>query len=155
ASDDTKILYSWATVECHSPRVKSRSLQVAAIRLKYRQGLTKTMKILRLYIRVLALLGPEARLGWALAIASVSLASAQFIEPVLFGRIVDNLANAQSGTRSVSWSDLLPLVGAWVGFGLFIIVAGTMVALHADRLAHRHSQKVRTDYFEHVLQLPL
>ena len=94
------------------------------------------MKILRLYIRVLALLGPEARLGWALAIASVSLASAQFIEPVLFGRIVDNLANAQSGTRSVSWSDLLPLVGAWVGFGLFIIVAGTMVALHADRLAH-------------------
>jgi ATP-binding cassette, subfamily B, beta-glucan exporter len=113
------------------------------------------MKILRLYIRVLALLGPEARLGWALAIANVSLAAAQFIEPVLFGRIVDNLANAQSGTRSVSWSDLLPLVGAWVGFGLFIIVAGTMVALHADRLAHRHSQKVRTDYFEHVLQLPL
>jgi len=113
------------------------------------------MKILRLYIRVLALLGPEARLGWALAVANVALASAQFIEPVLFGRIVDNLANAQSGTRAVSWYDLVPLVGAWVAFGLFIIVAGTMVALHADRLAHRHSQKVRTDYFEHVLQLPL
>src|SRR5215831_9072923 len=113
------------------------------------------MKILRLYIRVLALLGPEARLGWALAVANVALASAQFIEPVLFGRIVDNLANAQGGASSVSWSDLVPLVGAWVGFGLFIIVAGTIVALHADRLAHRHSQKVRTDYFEHVLQLPL
>jgi ATP-binding cassette, subfamily B, beta-glucan exporter len=113
------------------------------------------MKILRLYIRVLALLGPEARLGWALAGANMLLAAAQFIEPWLFGRIVDNLANAQSGTRAVSWADLLPLVGAWVGFGLFIIVAGTMVALHADRLAHRHSQKVRTDYFEHVLQLPL
>jgi ATP-binding cassette, subfamily B, beta-glucan exporter len=113
------------------------------------------MKILRLYIRVLALLGPEARLGWALAGANLLLAAAQFIEPWLFGRIVDNLANAQSGTRAVSWADLLPLVGAWVGFGLFIIVAGTMVALHADRLAHRHSQKVRTDYFEHVLQLPL
>jgi ATP-binding cassette subfamily B protein len=104
---------------------------------------------------VLALLGPEARLGWALAVANVSLAAAQFIEPWLFGRIVDSLANAQSGTRAVSWTDLLPLVGAWVGFGLFIIVAGTMVALHADRLAHRHSQKVRTDYFEHVLQLPM
>src|SRR5262247_2101621 len=113
------------------------------------------MKILRLYIRVLALLGPEARLGWALAIANVSLASAQFIEPVLFGRIVDNLANAQSGARAVSWSDLIPLVGAWVAFGLFIIVTGTVVALHADRLAHRHTQKVRADYFEHVLQLPL
>jgi ATP-binding cassette, subfamily B, beta-glucan exporter len=113
------------------------------------------MKILRLYIRVLALLGPEAHLGWALAIANIALAGAHFVEPVLFGRIVDSLANAQGGTRSVSWPDLLPLVGAWVGFGLFIIVAGTVVALHADRLAHRHSQKVRTDYFEHVLQLPL
>jgi len=113
------------------------------------------MKILRLYIRVLALLGPEARLGWALAGANLALAAAQFIEPVLFGRIVDTLANAQGGARAVSWSSLIPLVGAWVGFGLFIIVAGTLVALHADRLAHRHSQKVRTDYFEHVLQLPL
>ena len=49
----------------------------------------------------------------------------------------------------------MPLVGAWVGFGLFIIVASTMVSLHADRLAHRHSQVVRADYFEHILQLPL
>jgi ATP-binding cassette subfamily B protein len=113
------------------------------------------MRILRLYIRVLALLGSEARLGWALAVANVALASAQFVEPLLFGRIVDTLANAQGGTRTVSWSDVILLVGMWVGFGLFIIGSSTMVALHADRLAHRHSQKVRTDYFEHVLQLPL
>ena len=113
------------------------------------------MKFLRLYIRVLALLGQEARLGWTLAIAGVALASAQFIEPVLFGRIVDTLANAQGGSRQIAWLDLLPLVGAWVGFGLFIICAGTLVALHADRLSHRHVQKVRADYFEHVLQLPL
>jgi ATP-binding cassette subfamily B protein len=113
------------------------------------------MKFLRLYARVLALLGPEARLGWILAMANLALAAAQFVEPVLFGRIVDTLANAQGGSRVVSWPELMPLVGAWVGFGLFIIVASTLVALHADRLAHRHSQKVRTDYFEHVLQLPL
>jgi len=94
-------------------------------------------------------------LGWALAVANVALASAQFVEPLLFGRIVDALANAQGGTRTVSWSDVIVLVGMWVGFGLFIIGASTMVALHADRLAHRHTQKVRTDYFEHVLQLPL
>jgi ATP-binding cassette subfamily B protein len=94
-------------------------------------------------------------LGWTLAVANLALASAQFIEPILFGRIIDQLANSQGGARVVSWPDLLPLVGAWVGFGLFIIVCGTLVALNADRLAHRHSQKVRTDYFEHVLQLPL
>jgi ATP-binding cassette, subfamily B, beta-glucan exporter len=113
------------------------------------------MKILRLYARVLGLLGPEARLGWTLAAANLALASAQFVEPVLFGRIVDTLANAQGGSRQVSWPDLIQLVGAWVGFGLFIIGCSTLVALHADRLAHRHAQKVRTDYFEHVLQLPL
>ena len=85
----------------------------------------------------------------------VALASAQFVEPLLFGRIVDALANGQGGTRAVPWSDVALLVSMWVGFGLFIIGANTMVALHADRLAHRHSQKVRADYFEHVLQLPL
>src|SRR5215475_14978023 len=109
------------------------------------------MKLLRLYARVLALLGPEARLGWMLAGANVLLALSQFIEPYLFGRIVDSLANAQGGSRQVSWLDLLPLVSAWVAFGIFTIVTSTVVALHSDRLAHRHTQKVRTDYFEHVL----
>ena len=47
------------------------------------------------------------------------------------------------------------LVGAWVGFGLFIIVCSTLVSLHADRLSHRQYQAVRTMYFEHILQLPL
>src|SRR5438067_9450334 len=104
------------------------------------------MKLLRLYIRVLAILGPEAGLGWMLAGASVALASAQFIEPVLFGKIVDRLANSQRGIGGISWLDLLPLIAAWVGFGLFIIVCSTLVALHADRLAHRHSQKMRTEF---------
>ena len=113
------------------------------------------MKFLRLYWRVLELLGPEARLGWALALAGVALAAANFVEPILFGRIVDTLANAQSGSRQLDYGVLLPLVGAWVGFGLFIIVCSTIVSLHADRLAHRHCQAVRADYFEHILQLPL
>jgi ATP-binding cassette subfamily B protein len=55
----------------------------------------------------------------------------------------------------LAWRDLMMLVGAWVGFGLFIIVCSTLVALHADRLAHRQYQVVRTMFFEHVLQLPL
>ena len=53
------------------------------------------MKLIRLYGRVLALLGPEAGLGWLLAFANIALAAAQFAEPVLFGRIVDTLASAQ------------------------------------------------------------
>src|SRR5882724_6424266 len=113
------------------------------------------MKFIGLYIRVLELLGREARLGWTLAVANLALASAMFVEPGLFGRIVDTLANAQARTSQLAWRDLMILVGAWVGFGLFIIVCSTLVALHADRLAHRQYQVVRTMFFEHVLQLPL
>ena len=47
------------------------------------------------------------------------------------------------------------LLGAWVGFGLFTILCSAAVALHADRLAHRQRQAVLTDYFEHIMQLPL
>jgi ATP-binding cassette, subfamily B, beta-glucan exporter len=113
------------------------------------------MKFFRLYLRVLEMLGREARLGWILALANLALASAMFVEPILFGRIVDTLANAQGHVSQLSWQSLMVLVGAWVAFGLFTIVCGTLVALHADRLAHRQYQVVRTMFFEHVLQLPL
>src|SRR6266851_2540646 len=116
---------------------------------------TEDMKFIRLYMRVLEMLGRESRLGWVLAIANVALASAAFIEPILFGRIIDTLANAQGRLAHLPWTELMLLVGAWVGFGLFTIVCGTLVALHADRLAHRQYQAVRTMFFEHVLQLPL
>ncbi|HZR85930.1 MAG TPA: glucan ABC transporter ATP-binding protein/ permease [Bradyrhizobium sp.] len=103
----------------------------------------------RLYIRVLELLGKEARLGLVLAFANLILAGAQFAEPVLFGRIVDVLSSDQPS--AAAW----PLLGAWVAFGLFTIVAGAAVALNADRLAHRQRQVVLSGYFEHILQLPL
>jgi len=111
------------------------------------------MNFVRLYTRVLELLGEESRLAWTLALANVSLAAAQFAEPVLFGRIVDALTRAQG--RDPAWTDLTVLLGAWVGFGLFTIVSGALVALHADRLAHRRRHAVMTNYFEHILQLPL
>src|SRR5258708_31187560 len=90
-----------------------------------------------------------------LAIGKVSLAAAQFVEPVLFGRIVDTLAGAQSRGGVPVWTDLVTLLAAWVSFGLFTITCGTLVALHADRLAHRRRHPVVTNYFEHILQLPL
>jgi ATP-binding cassette, subfamily B, beta-glucan exporter len=113
------------------------------------------MNFLRLYGRVLELLGPESQLGWLLASANVALAAAQFAEPVLFGRIIDALAGAQAKGRPPQSLELLPLLGAWAGFGIFSIACGVLVALHADRLAHRRRQAALSDYFEHVLQLPL
>src|SRR4051794_4224269 len=113
------------------------------------------MSFIRLYTRVLGLLGPEARLGWLLAFANVALAAAQFAEPVLFGRIIDTLVKAQAAGRVPTFADLTSLLAAWVGFGLFTIGCSVLVALHADRLAHRRKQGVLTLYFEHLLQLPL
>ena len=113
------------------------------------------MKLVHLYLRVLESIGREARLGWILAVANVALASATFVEPILFGRIVDTLASAQGHVADLSWSLLATLVGAWIGFALFSIICSALVALYADRLAHRQRQVVMTDYFEHVLQLPL
>jgi ATP-binding cassette subfamily B protein len=113
------------------------------------------MNLIRLYVRVLQLLGEESRLGWVLAIANVALAAAQFAEPVLFGRIIDAMAGAQARGTLPEWSELAMLLGAWVAFGLFTIVCGTLIALHADRLSHRRRHVVMTDYFEHILQLPL
>ncbi len=113
------------------------------------------MSLLHLYARVLALLGPETKLGVYLAVANFALAGAMFAEPVLFGRIIDALAGAQAKGTTAAWPDLIRLIGAWIGFGLFTIVVGVTVALFADRLAHRRRQAVLTGFFEHVLQLPL
>lgn len=109
------------------------------------------MSILRLYTRVLELLGKEARLGWLLAVVNLLLAGSQFAEPVLFGRIVDVLSGKTVAGSNSAW----PFLAAWVAFGLFTILCSALVALQADRLSHRQRQAVLTDYFEHILQLPL
>jgi ATP-binding cassette subfamily B protein len=113
------------------------------------------MSFLRLYLRVLGLLHADARLAVTLALANIGLAFAQFVEPVLFGRIVDRLSGALPEGAAAAGRALAPLVGAWIGFGLFIIAAATLVAWFADRLAHRRRNLVLADFFEHVLQLPL
>src|ERR1700722_10400595 len=113
------------------------------------------MDLLRIYARVLALLGPEARLGWLLALGNLALAASQFAEPVLFGRIIDALAGAERVGGQAPAETIVELMAAWVGFGLFSIATGVTVALHADRLSHRRRHAVLTSYFEHVLQLPL
>jgi glucan exporter ATP-binding protein len=113
------------------------------------------MSVLKIYLRVLGLLKPQARLAKILVAANLALAVAQFAEPVLFGRIIDVLTKGQGQGQTLQFSDLLPLVSAWAGFGLFSIGAAMLVGLNADRLAHRQRLTVVADYFNHVLNLPL
>ena len=112
------------------------------------------MNFFKIYIRVLRLLAPETRLAAVLVVGNLMLAVAQFAEPVLFGRIIDRLAGAQAQNRMPQWSELTPLLSAWVGFGLFTIAAAVLVALYADRLSHRRRLAVMSAYFDHVLHLP-
>ncbi|QGM97649.1 glucan ABC transporter ATP-binding protein/ permease [Methylocystis parvus] len=113
------------------------------------------MKVLKIYSRVLGQLRPQARLATILVAANLSLAIAQFAEPLLFGRIIDRMTQAQAPGHTLTWGDLLPLLMAWAGFGLFSIGGAILVGLNADRLAHRRRLAVVSDYFEHVLNLPL
>ncbi len=117
-------------------------------------GDNRAMEFMRVYGRVLALLGPEKKLGWLLAIANVGLAGISFIEPVLFGRIIDVLSASDKNPADVTWAETLRLLGLWCAAGLVGITAGILVALHADRLAHRRRLAAMSLYFEHVLSLP-
>jgi ATP-binding cassette subfamily B protein len=113
------------------------------------------MSIWKVYGRVLGELAGERRLAIILVFANLALAAAQFVEPVLFGRIIDKLTGAQVAQRNPTWEELTPLMGAWVGFGLFSIGASVLVALHSDRLSHRRRLAVMAKFFDHLLKLPL
>ncbi len=113
------------------------------------------MSFFRTYARAFQMLGPERKLGVFLAAANVGLAAAQFAEPVLFGRVIDALVGAQAANRTPSFSELSYLLAIWAGFGLFSIVTAVLLAMHADRLSHRRRLAIITNYFGHVLHLPL
>lgn len=112
------------------------------------------MSFVTIYARVLALLKPEKRLAVLLAIANIGLAGVGFIEPILFGRIIDVLSNPGNLPPEESWAKTIELLVIWCGAGLAGILAGILVALHADRLAHRRRLAAMALYFEHVLSLP-
>lgn len=113
------------------------------------------VSLIRLYARVLRLLGAEYRLGIVLTLANLALAIAAFAEPILFGRIIDILVRGQGAGQTVTFADIMPVLIAWVGFGLFTIGASVLVALHADRLSHRSRLAVMAHYFQHALMLPV
>jgi ATP-binding cassette, subfamily B, beta-glucan exporter len=112
------------------------------------------MSFLRLYRRVAGLLAPEGGLATALVVANVALAATAFVGPLLFGRIVDTLANSSTRPGHETWRQILSLLGLWGVVGLGSIGAGMLVALHADRLCQRRRLVEMSRYFEHVLQLP-
>lgn len=104
------------------------------------------LTLTQIYTRVLGNLASERGLAIALASASVVIGVIQLAEPILFGRVVDALSTG---------SGAFPLIGLWAALGLFGIGASVVVAVIADRLAHRRRLAVMADAFERAITLPL
>ncbi len=104
------------------------------------------MTILQIYRRALSLLATERGLTIWVALSGVAVAAVQLAEPVLFGRVVDALSRGQ---------EAFPIIGLWAALGLFGIVASVMVAVVADRLAHRQRLSALGLAFERAIILPI
>ncbi|MGG5890753.1 glucan ABC transporter ATP-binding protein/ permease [Falsiroseomonas sp. HC035] len=113
------------------------------------------MRFLRLYMRVLRLLGPDRWIAYGLAFASLALAGLSFLEPVLFGRVIDLLARSERMSAASLWAEALALLVLWAAVGLSAIGANVATSLLSDRMAHRNRLTVMARYFEHVMSLPL
>ena len=107
---------------------------------------TPPLPALSIYRRSLGLLAGERSLAVILALSGVAIAVAQLAEPILFGRMVDRLAHG-SGAFS--------LIGIWAAFGLFGILAGAIVAIASDRLAHRARMSALGAAFSRAITLPI
>ncbi len=113
------------------------------------------MRFIKVYGRVLRLLAPDRGVAWFLAFAALALAGLSFLEPVLFGRVVDLLSRSERMTQDAVWAEAVTLLALWGLVGISGILANVSVALLSDRMAHRNRLAMMHRYFQHVLALPL
>ena len=113
------------------------------------------MRILNAYRRVLSMLGGDKRLALVLGLANIVLAGLQFLDPVLFGRVIGLLSASDTIPRSVLWTRAAMLIGFWVVIAAVSIGANIATVIHAERMAHRNRLQAMSRYFSHVLSLPL
>jgi ATP-binding cassette subfamily B protein len=103
-------------------------------------------ELFRVYGKALGVLRSEAWLTLFLVIANIVLGILQLAEPILFGRVVDALAG---GRQSFT------LIGLWAVLGFFGMIASVVLAVWADRLAHRQRLTTLGAAFERAITLPI
>ncbi len=104
------------------------------------------MSLLEVYWRALRYLAAERQKVTLICAANIALGMVTIAEPVLFGKIIDAIAEKD---------DLLDSLALWAGLGIFNIIAFVLVARGADRLAHARRVAVLCDAFERVISMPL
>jgi ATP-binding cassette subfamily B protein len=104
------------------------------------------MSIWAVYKRALAMLVVERAQTFWVVVSGVALGVVPILEQVLLARVVDALALGQGA---------FPIIGLWALVGFVGIVAGVVVAVMADRLAHRRRLAALGQAFEHAIILPI
>ena len=99
------------------------------------------------------MLSSERRSVALMAASSVVVSTLFFIEPILFGRLIDMITGAAAHPGEGNWRASLVTIGTWGAVGIGGVLANFLLALNADRLAHRARLKLTVSYFEHVLAL--
>jgi ATP-binding cassette, subfamily B, beta-glucan exporter len=104
------------------------------------------MSIWDIYKRALAMLVVERGQTAVVVLSGVALAAVPIAEQVLLARVVDALTRGQGAFQ---------IIALWAVLGLFGIIAGVIVAVVADRLAHRRRLAALGQAFEHAIILPI
>ena len=102
-------------------------------------------RFFRVYGRALSFLRPHRAAAAVLCLANLALAAIGFLEPVLFGHVIQGLGGAGPSPANIA---------AWAGLGVLGIVSGMATSLVADRLTHKLRLRVAGRAYAHVLQLP-
>ena len=112
------------------------------------------MRFVRIYARVIAVLGPDRTKALWLIVVNLMIVGLMFIEPVLFGRVIELLGSARNLPSAELWDRATWLLGGWAGIGLLGLLANIATSLHAERLAHHNRLQAMATFYQHVLALP-
>ncbi|MGE0849415.1 MAG: glucan ABC transporter ATP-binding protein/ permease [Hyphomicrobiaceae bacterium] len=107
---------------------------------------TKSMTIWGIYKRALAMLIVERNQTIVVVLSGIALGIVPIVEAVLLARVVDALTRQQGA---------FAIIALWAAIGLVGIVAGVIVSVMADRLAHRRRLAALGQAFEHAIILPI
>ena len=113
------------------------------------------MRFFKVYRRAVSVLGGDRGLVVMLGCANVLVAALQFLDPLLFGRVIGLLTRSDDMAPGALWAEAAQLLGLWFAVGAGAILANIATSLHSERMAHRNRLSIMNRYFGHVLSLPL
>src|SRR5579884_534338 len=97
------------------------------------------------YLRALRLLRAEAPRAGAAVAANLALGGIALLDPILFGKVVGQLARPGH--------DAWKTIGLWAALSVISVLAGVGAAVLADRIAHRRRLEALTQAFDNAVAL--